>query len=394
MRINNNISALNAWRGLTNTDNSLSKSLEKLSSGLRINRAGDDAAGLAISEKMRGQIRGLNQAVRNAQDGISLIQTAEGALTETHAILQRMRELAVQSANDTNTEVDRGEIQKEMNQLAQEISRISDTTQFNKKTLLDGNFTDNKLQIGANSNQYLGLKIEAMDAVKLGVGIPAVASGAVLHEWSVVNQANAVITDGTEVNVSGYTQSTTLNISIKALTVGNGTDTSGTAEVTVNGVTRTITADTNDADSAYTIQLDSFGGIFSSTDKIAINASANWTADDQYELVVYGENPEITGLDVDSYDNAQTAIDKIDAAIESVSTERAKLGAWQNRLEHTIKNLGVAAENLSAAESRIRDVDMAAEMMNFTKQNILMQAGTAMLAQANARPQSVLQLLG
>jgi len=270
MRINNNISALNAWRGLTNTDNALSKSLEKLSSGLRINRAGDDAAGLAISEKMRSQIRGLNMAIKNAQDGISLIQTAEGALTESHAILQRMRELAVQAANDTNIDADRSELQKEVAELVQELNRIAGNTEFNTQKLLDGSFSSKSIHIGANASQVLSISIGNMNAETLGV----------------------------------------------------------------------------------------------STVDLSTQAGAN------------------------------TAISNIDTAIQTVSATRAQLGAYQNRLEHTIKNLGVAAENLAAAESRIRDVDMAAEMMNFTKQNILMQAGTAMLAQANARPQSVLQLLG
>lgn len=290
MRINNNISALNAWRGLTNTDNALGKSLEKLSSGLRINRAGDDAAGLAISEKMRGQIRGLNMAIKNAQDGISLIQTAEGALTEAHAILQRMRELAVQSANDTNTSTDRAELQKEVDQLVNELQRIAKTTQFNTKTLLDGTYAgaDNALTFHIGANEAQNMKVE-------------------ISNMQVGDQ--------------------------------NGTEGLALAKVAADGT---------------------ISGIVS----------------------------------IQTQSDADAAITKINAAIEKVSAERSKLGAVQNRLEHTIKNLGVAAENLTAAESRIRDVDMAQEMMNFTKQSILMQAGTAMLAQANARPQSVLQLLG
>ncbi|MDI6710301.1 MAG: flagellin [Thermoanaerobacterales bacterium] len=274
MIINHNISALNAWRGLTSTNTALTKSLEKLSSGLRINRAADDAAGLAISEKMRGQIRGLNQAIRNAQDGISLIQTAEGALNESHSILQRMRELAVQSANDSNTDADRKQIQDEVSQLITELNRIADTTEFNTQVLMSGGFsgTGNGLtfHIGANSGQTLILKIGNMKAGALGV----------------------------------------------------------------------------------------------------------------------------SGLSVSTLANASAAISKIQSAIDKVSTQRSALGAVQNRLEHTIANLGVASENLSAAESRVRDVDMAQEMMNFTKTQILVQAGTAMLAQANMSPQAVLKLLG
>jgi flagellin len=247
----------------------MGKSLEKLSSGLRINRAGDDAAGLSISEKMRAQIRGLDMAVKNAQDSISLIQTAEGALTETHAILQRMRELAVQAANDTNVGTDRKALQDEVDQLTAEITRIANNTEFNTQKLLDGSFTGKVFHIGANINQSISLSINSMNASNLGV--------------------DAIV--------------------------------------------------------------------------LTNQASAN------------------------------AAISVINAAIEEVSTERSKLGAYQNRLEHTINNLQVSSENLTAAESRIRDVDMAREMMQYTKQQILLQSSNAMLAQANMVPQNVLQLL-
>jgi flagellin len=280
MRINHNISALNTYRQLTVNVTASSKSLEKLSSGYRINRAGDDAAGLAISEKMRGQIRGLEMASKNAQDGISLIQTAEGALNETHAILQRMRELAVQSATDTNTDDDRAELQKEVEQLLEEIDRIADNTEFNTKKLLDGSFKDAVFQIGANAGQTVELSIGKMD---------------------------------TAVGVSG----------------------SGAVEAGL----------------------------------------------------------EISGIDISTQSGASAAITTIQTAINTVSSERAKLGALQNRLEHTINNLGTAAENLTASESRIRDVDMAKEIMEFTKNSILQQAAQAMLAQANMQPQGVLQLL-
>ncbi len=292
MIINHNIAALNTYRQLSVNNSTTQKSLEKLSSGLRINRAGDDAAGLAISEKMRGQVRGLDQATRNAQDGISLIQTAEGALNETHSILQRMRELVDQAATETNGTDDRANIQKEIDQLSKEIDRISTDTEFNKKTLLDGSFSDKELnfQIGANAKQFIGLNIGNMDATSLSV-------------------------DGIK-------------------------------------VTDTI-EEVDDTDP---------------------------------------DNPVTTEVDITS-DEISEQLDTIDAAINKVSEQRANLGAVQNRLEHTINNLGTSSENLTAAESRIRDVDMAKEMMTFTKNNILQQAATAMLAQANAQPQTVLQLL-
>ena len=269
MIINHNIAALNTHRQLGMNNNAASSNLEKLSSGLKINRAGDDAAGLAISEKMRGQIRGLDMAAKNAQDGISLIQTAEGALNETHSILQRMNELAVQSSNDTNTDDDRAELQKEVAELMKEITRIATDTEFNTQKLLDGTFTDKTLHIGANTGQNITIGILSMKAEDIG----------------------------------------------------------------------------------------------------------------------------LTGLTIATQADADAAIKTIQDATNLVSAERAMLGANQNRLEHTINNLGTSSENLTAAESRIRDVDMAAEMMEFTKNNILTQAAQAMLAQANQQPQGVLQLL-
>jgi flagellin len=273
MRIQNNIMAMNTHRQLGVNNLNQTKSTEKLSSGYRINRAADDASGLSISEKMRAQVRGLNQASANAQDGISLVQAAEGALQETHSILQRMRELSVKAANDVNQDEDRNAIKAELDQLTSEIDRIATTTNFNKRTLLDGSLADDglKLQVGANagSDQTIEVKIAQLDA----------------------------------------------------------------------------------------------------------------------------EGLEIDSLDVSDNEKAQASITSLDAAIQTVSNQRSELGAVQNRLEHTVANLDTVSENLQAAESRIRDVDMAKEMMAFTKNNILSQAATAMLAQANQAPQTVLQLL-
>ncbi|NFO04375.1 flagellin [Clostridium botulinum] len=269
MIINHNMNAMNAHRNMLSNTNAAGKSMEKLSSGLRINRAGDDAAGLSISEKMRGQIRGLDQASRNSQDGISLIQTAEGALNETQSILQRMRELSVQAANDTNVSADRTAIADEIKELSAEIDRISTSTTFNEQKLLDGTAKSLKFQIGADKGVSMKLAIATMNTTAL---------------------------------------------SVKA-------------------------------------------------------------------------------LDVTTHSKAASAIAKVDSAIKKVSSQRSKLGANQNRLEHTINNLNNASENIQAAESRVRDVDMAKEMMNFSKNNILNQAAQAMLSQANQQPQGVLQLL-
>ena len=270
MVVQHNLTAMNTSRQLNGVTGALSKSTEKLSSGYRINRAGDDAAGLSISEKMRSQIRGLNKASSNAQDGISLIQVAEGALNETHSILQRMNELATQAANDTNTSTDRTAIQQEVDQLTSEINRIQSTTQFNTMNLLDGSFTGKNLQVGSLSGQKIDIAISNMNASSLGV----------------------------------------------------------------------------------------------------------------------------SGLKVSSFQQAGAAMSAIQAAIDTVSTQRSKLGALQNRLEHTINNLDTTAENTQSAESRIRDTDMAAEMVQYSKNNILSQAGQSMLAQANQSNQGVLSLLG
>ena len=269
MVVQHNLSAMNTNRQMGVVTSALQKSTEKLSSGYKINRAGDDAAGLSISEKMRSQIRGLNKASDNAQDGISLIQVAEGALNETHSILQRMNELATQAANDTNTSVDRQSIKDEITQLNEELDRISTTTQFNKKNLLDSSFSG-KLQVGALQNQTMDLKIKTAVSAK-GLGVSAI--------------------------------------------------------------------------------------------KVSTNADAG------------------------------AAMKSIQDAIESVSKQRSQLGAIQNRLEHTINNLDTNAENTQAAESRIRDTDMADEMVQYSKNNILSQAGQSMLAQANQQTQGVLSLL-
>ncbi|MEN0650728.1 flagellin [Caldifermentibacillus hisashii] len=279
MRINHNIAALNTYRQLNAANTAQSKSMEKLSSGLRINKAGDDAAGLAISEKMRGQIRGLDMASKNAQDGISLIQTAEGGLNEVHSILQRMRELAVQSSNDTNVEADRTALNNEFTQLGKELERIKDKSTFNTQDLFKG------------------------------------SSGTVNSSGSLVLQVGANAGD-------------VINL-----------------DLTTSGVNL--------------------------TDIVATAQSAS----------------------IGSQASAAAAITSINNLIETVSSGRSYLGAMQNRLEHTITNLDNASENLTAAESRIRDVDMAKEMMEQTKNSILAQASQAMLAQANQQPQSVLQLL-
>lgn len=595
MRINHNIAALNTYSRLTQANTAQAKSLEKLSSGLRINRAGDDAAGLAISEKMRAQIGGLNQAARNSQDGISMVQTAEGALNETHSILQRMRELAVQSSNDTLVSDDREKIQAEIDQLSTEITRISNTTEFNNKNLLNGGLSSSTtngrnitLQTGANEDQNLSFGIKAMDAFSLGVAgssasveasgdvttasftgtaaaivndnvitvatsevFGGIVSGATNITGTTATSGGSVVTDAvisistaidnaategksigttTYANIGAFNTAlgdcsgTAKTITVKVdggadqtitfdaaygglgafadwgevisliegdvagvtATIGDGssltltsasTGTASTVEVTDNDTllgaltesagaaadysvsfddgTTLVTVDGVAADAvsidgtgAYATLSFNTGGIVDATTSGTITIGQTYTltlsdtegstgttitglastattatgtgdfAGITFTLdgaLADGESTNVTisagaaatiamdgtitkasastGIDVSTRTAANNAITVLDEAITSVSEERGKLGAIQNRLEHTIANLSTTSENLTAAESRIRDVDMAKEMMDFTRNNILNQAATAMLAQANQMPQTVLQLL-
>ena len=291
LSINQNIAAVNSYRNLSNTQNDLSKSLEKLSSGFRINRAADDAAGLAICEGLRSQVGGLKVAARNAQDGISVVQTAEGALTEVHSILQRLRDLGVQGANDSNNTEARANIATEATSLVSELGRIAESTNFNGTQLLNGAGTLN-FQVGADgdTNSRIAVSLASADVTGVETALAVVANEGAMG-----------------------------------------------ALATVDG--------------------------------------------------------SVAGINFSTHAAAQSSVERIDTQIKKVSTARAELGAYQNRFEHTIKNINVAVENLSASESRIRDTDMASEMVSFTRAQILSQAGTAMLAQANQIPQGVLSLL-
>ncbi|MFJ7858082.1 flagellin [Peribacillus sp. NPDC097206] len=376
MIINHNIAALNTHRQLSSASSAQSKSMEKLASGLRINKAGDDAAGLAISEKMRGQIRGLDMASKNAQDGISLLQTAEGALNETHDITQRMRELAVQSGNDTNTDDDRDALNKEFAQLKEEINRIANTTEFNTKTLLNGN-------LGAKVGTATGTDVLTV----AGVATVSTSGGLDAGTYALTK----VDADPTTGEVAHYTAT-------------DGTTTLKSTEDKANGSLVFTVQDANGDTGVVGFTLTTNGGYSvggaDSTDVEIVSGTTNFQigANREQTIGLSINDMTTTGLsiassDISTYDGAQTAIGELDNAIKLVSDERAKLGATQNRLEHTINNLNTSSENLTAAESRIRDVDMAKEMMNQTKNSILSQAAQAMLAQANQQPQGVLQLL-
>ena len=486
MRIQHNIAALNSYRQLSGNNSAVAKNLEKLSSGYRINRAGDDAAGLAISEKMRAQITGLETAQKNANDGISLVQTAEGALTEVHSMLNRMVELADQSANGTyDNETDRANLQKEVKSLLDEIDRIADGTNFNGINLLDGSLSTTELNV-TNATVNGGATVtptaatgaqsiitggagNADDATKTLTVEYADANGKVHsvnvdYKTSTTNTTNAtnigdalkkngelsaifdITVDGTDVKLtSKVTGSQGAKLTDVKTTDGKGADkgqvTDGkdaTVKVTnlakadkgdkftLNGKTYEFVADTaakpttegataivvgkTNADTVANINkaLEKEGvQATQDTDNVVLSAIQNGkgltlqigdTADDFNQLTVSVGNMKakslgIADVDISTQAGAQKAVGKIKDAINSVSSTRGDLGAIQNRLEHTINNLSVTTENMTAAESRIRDTDMAKEMMSYTKNNILVQASQAMLAQANQIPQGVLQLL-
>lgn len=378
MRINNNLMAMNTHRQLGINSGNGAKSIEKLSSGYRINRAGDDAAGLAISEKMRSQIRGLDQASRNSQDGISMIQTAEGALNETQDMLQRMRELTVQANNGTNTGTDIQKIDAEMDQLVSEITSVATKTQFNKQNLLDGTLGGTTANVGSDVTNGTGaLKIKEVAGAAIGADYQVVATANTLTLTSADGNLSQTIdiTATNAVNVGDTYNFDKLNITLEAQATDisgvGGTPANGQFDVTASGVSFQVGANAN-----QTLGL---------------------TINDMKATNLGSGAIKMSDIDVTSFATPATSFDNqlaaIDAALEQVSNERSSLGAKQNRLEHTIKNLDTSAENLQASESRIRDVDMAKEMMNFTKNNILQQAAQAMLAQANQAPQGVLQLL-
>ncbi len=390
MVVQHNLTAMNSNRQLGVTTNLQAKASEKLSSGYKINRAADDAAGLSISEKMRSQIRGLDRASANAQDGISLIQSAEGALNEAHSILQRMNELAVQGANDTNQTVDRDAINQELDALTKELDRISETTQFNKQNLLDGSFTNKNLQVGANTGQKIAVSIQNMNAASLGlksISYSEVQKGTSPDKIVYGNTSIKYCAQKAQANNISYAKQVVASAIKKA---GNSTqyvaqwDGKSAFYVNLNGSKFDVASKAVKADisiqqkQAFTALSGSFGDYIKTSGKVA-TASRN---------IVVGQ------ANVRDYATANATLSAVQQALNKVSTQRSALGAIQNRLEHTVANLDTVSENTSAAESRIRDTDMAKQMVDYSKNNILAQAGQSMLAQANQMNQGVLSLLG
>ncbi|MDT0165152.1 flagellin [Actinotalea sp. AC32] len=388
LSINQNIAAVNSYRNLSNTQNDLSKSLEKLSSGFRINRAADDAAGLAISEGLRSQVGGLKVAARNAQDGISVVQTAEGALTEVHAILQRVRDLAVQGANDSNNTEARANIKTESDSLVAELDRISKSTNFNGTKLLDGSTSELKFQVGADGDADSQITVSLA-----GANVKSIAQNLTGGDLTTTGTSFAIADIATVAGAASFTSTsggvsktvTTADLGVAGTfdSVEGYADALRADEAFAANFTVTVTKDANGAGTGIVVTAND-GGTLAAADNAAAGTG----------LAAGVDGTSVSGgLNYSNATNAQASINLIDEQIKSVSTARAGLGALQNRFEHTIKNVNVAVENLSASESRIRDTDMASEMVSFTRAQILSQAGTSMLAQANQIPQGVMSLL-
>jgi len=383
--INTNIVSLNAQRNLNMSQSSLATSMQRLSSGLRVNSAKDDAAGLAIAERMNTQVRGLNVAARNANDGISLAQTAEGALGKVGDMLQRMRELAVQSANATNNATDRGALQAEVAQLKEEIGRVAGSTSFNGTKLLDGSFTAQVFQVGANSGETILLSaITDADLAALGTLTPPDTT---TYTQTLAAATATAFATGVSFDVQGVT-----------ITTANGAADAGAATAAIKAAFDAAKAG-GGATALANVTMDNTGAITSTDASLTIanlsNVSGLTAGTTAGTATVVAGVPEtgITNLTIATAADAASAMDAIDTALTAVNTARGTLGAVQSRFENAIASIQVTSENLSAARGRIMDADFAMETANLSRAQILQQAGTAMVAQANQLPQQVLQLL-
>ncbi|PTB94289.1 flagellin [Marinobacter sp. B9-2] len=382
--INTNVASLSAQNQLNSSQKMNSQALERLSSGLRINSAKDDAAGLAISSRFDSQVRGLDVAQRNANDGVSLAQTAEGALESISDSLQRIRELGVQSRNATNSDSDRSALNDEAQALKAEINRIASQTQFNGINLLDGSFTDKQFQVGANQGQTISISgIVNANAASLGEYSSAKVSGAAASTFTAIDAGDVTIKDaaGTEVSIGAIGAASSAQERAEQLRVAINAVSDET------GVTATF-----DTDSSLTLSTTTnTQGVSITTANTATLATTGFAAGTTTQALA--TNTGFNTLDISTTGGADTAITQMDAALSAVNTARSKLGAVQNRFESTISNIASTSENLSAANSRILDADFAAETAKLSKSQVLQQAGISVLAQANARPQQVLSLL-
>lgn len=382
LSVNTNVSSLNAQRNLNKSSQGLATSMERLASGMRINSAKDDAAGLQISNRMTSQINGLGVAQRNANDGISMAQTAEGAMQSSTDILQRMRELALQSANGSNSSDDRASLQKEVGALQKELTRIADTTSFGGQKLLDGSFGTKQFQVGSNANETIGMELSSIKAADLGQ----------------VKGKTLSITNSVYANIGAADETLTFKVS-------GGSNI--TVDITTSDTADTFTSKINDALSSKGVTLANTGTAieFSATNEVtSFTISSDKTSGflSGASVVSLGNaDSSVSGVDIGSIDisgsdgtGAQNALASIDQALKQIDGQRADLGALQNRFGHTISNLANIQENVSASRSRIQDTDFATETANMTKNQILQQAGTSILSQANQLPQAALSLLG
>ena len=381
MRINTNIMALNAQNKLTKNQSSVEKSIQKLSSGLRINSAADDAAGLAISEKMRAQIRGLGQAQDNAQDGISLIQTAEGALQQTTDILQRMRELVIKAQNTgVLTDNDRTAISSELSTLRDEIDRIATSTTFNSKKLLNGELGNQLAEDGADIDTYARIDVaNAAHDTTFTIAGTVDTDGRLTMTWR--DDAGTLHTAMSDIAFGNGATSVTgrVNFADAGIIVDFGKD-----NVTLASASGTITTSEDQRRAAFKIGANTY------EEDVLFSGIADMSSTGLNRDMQSGEK---FGIDIGTADTANATLDNIDYALETVAAQRATLGVMQNRMEYAVSNLSTTEENLTAAESRIRDVDMAEQMVSYTKDSILNQSAMAMLAQANQQPQAILSLL-
>ncbi len=386
--INTNVMSLNAQRNLSTSGSSLATTIQRLSSGLRINSAKDDAAGLAISERFSTQIRGLDVAVRNANDGISLAQTAEGAMVEIGNNLQRIRELSVQSANATNSDSDREALNAEVKQLVSEIDRVSRQTNFNGTKLLDGTFSGALFQIGADSGQTIGINsIVNASTAQLGSG-----------QYAAKQATTAAALDGTATAAGKISGMTINTIEIDDVDVAVGDTDEVASKKLVNAINDKmdqtgVYASLNEGKLELTSLKSGKNFAFEAADSTATGLDADFTGVAAAATAAAGVRDTVSGLDISKVAGAQKALSIVDDALKAVNSSRADMGAIQNRFTSTIANLNTTSENLSASRSRIRDTDYAKETAELTRTQILQQAGTAMLAQANQSPSSVMSLL-
>jgi flagellin len=398
MRINQNIMAFNAYRNLTSTNTDLGKSLEKLSSGFRINRAADDAAGLVVSEGLRAQVSGLRVATRNAQDGVSVVQTAEGALTEVHSMLRRMRDLAVQASNTGANDADaRAAAQSEIDELAEEVDRVANQTKFGQVSLLNGSYGVTAAVVESVAAGFAPTAGEFAFTNADTFTVDMAGGGAQTVTVDATSRDRGELRDYLENVIRGAVyandqDASVISVKVEELDTGNWRVEISAALADTETLVLADTTNTPLADIGITTltgTASGSGGVF----QVGANATETITvAIDDMDAAALGLG--VAGASLDVENNASSAITLLDAAISTVSTQRGELGAVQNRFEHTVANLSVTAENLAASESRIRDTDMALELVSFTRHQILQQAGTAMLAQANQVPSSVLSLLG